>query len=250
MSAVTGASFGMPAHSVGVGHAVGDVEPAEVVVEVALAVDVVPQQPLAHRGRHGVEQAIDARPRRASAAPAASAASVRSDPSSAASSRPSSSQCGSGDAAASASVVEVELGEAAMEQLHVRQLVLAGAVHDRRHEVRQHGVGPLPAQPLEQLERLLGVDRAVAVREQVIRHDVGEPRPDVARRRSPVRSRRAAPPARARAPRPRPAGGTRPAGRRAAPRSGSGSGLTGRSRSSSATPAIACTIGSARSSPA
>ncbi|MEZ5294713.1 MAG: hypothetical protein R2697_00120 [Ilumatobacteraceae bacterium] len=42
--------------------------------------------------------------------------------------------------------------------------------------MRQHRVGSVPADPVEQLERLLGVDRPVPIAEQVVADDVGEPR--------------------------------------------------------------------------
>ena len=45
--------------------------------------------------------------------------------------------------------------------------------------MRQHRVGALPAEPVEQLERLLRVDRAVAVRQEVIADHGGEPRPQL-----------------------------------------------------------------------
>ena len=51
----------VPAGGVGVGDAVGDVEPAEVVVEVELAGRVVAQHPLGHRVDDDVEHAVDTR---------------------------------------------------------------------------------------------------------------------------------------------------------------------------------------------
>ena len=71
--------------------------------------------------------------------------------------------------------VEVEPAEGPHEGPHVGQRVFAGAVHDRRHEVGEHGVGAIPPQALEELERLLGVDRGVAVREVVVADDRREP---------------------------------------------------------------------------
>lgn len=74
---------------------------------------------------------------------------------------------------------EVDLGEATHERAHVRQPVLARGVHDRRYEVGQHRRGACPADQVEQLERLLRVDRPVAVRQQVVGDDAGEPRAQV-----------------------------------------------------------------------
>ena len=51
---------GVPAGGVGVGDAVGDVEPAEVVVEVELAGRVVAQHPLGDGVDDDVEHAVDA----------------------------------------------------------------------------------------------------------------------------------------------------------------------------------------------
>ena len=137
---------GVPAGGVGVRQAVGDVEPAEVVVEVELAGRVVAQHALGHGVDDDVEHAVDA-----------GAVAQRGDrgvqrrrrgrrrPSSAARSVPSSRHDGS--ASSGAQGVEVDAGERLGERPHVRQRVLACAVDDRRHEVRQHGVGPLPAEP-------------------------------------------------------------------------------------------------------
>ena len=240
----------MPAGGVGVGDAVGDVEPAEVVVEVELAGRVVAQHPLGHRVDHDVEHPVDA-----------GAVAQRVDRGDAAA-RPDRTRSAAVDRVVQAAVVaprrvgvdggervEVDAGERLGERAHVRQRVLARAVDDRRHEVRQHRVGPLPAQPVEQLERLLGVDRAVAVAKQVIADDGGEPRPQLVggpagvdgaaeqrlRRLELLGLDEAAELARRIG-----------AERRSA---GSGSGLTGRSRSVSAIPAMPCTIGRARWSP-
>ena len=49
----------VPTGGIGVGEAVGDVEPSEVVEQVAFAVGVVPHHPLADRLDHDVEHAID-----------------------------------------------------------------------------------------------------------------------------------------------------------------------------------------------
>ena len=236
----------VPAGGVGVREAVGDVEPAEVVEQVALAGRVVAHHPLADGLDHDVEDPVDAGPaahrigdggndglavvaqeRRQERAVVVPAVVDRER-----------GECR-----------EIRAGERAHERPGVRQHVLAGAVDDGRHEVRQHGVGALPADELEQLERLLAVDRSVAVRQQVVADDRREPRLQIC----------GAIPAVDRA-----ADqclglfellgldsvcGTRRAGSAGSCRAGSGSGLTGRSRSVSAMPAIACTIGRARWSP-
>ena len=77
--------------------------------------------------------------------------------------------------------VQIDAAQRLHERPHVRQLVLAGAVDQRRHEVRQHRRRPIPAEHVEQLERLLGVDRPVPVRQVVIADDRGEPRAEVGR---------------------------------------------------------------------
>ena len=165
------------------------------------------------------------------AAPAASAASVRSSTEQRGEQTTVVAPCRIGLGGSFGERRQVELGHATMEQLHVRQLVLAGAVHDRRHEVRQHGVGALPPDPVEQLERLLCVDRAVPVRQQVIADDVGEPRSQLVGRRTRRRSLRAAPPGPARVAPSRPNRRNSARGSTGRLAIGSGSGCTGRSRS-------------------
>ena len=241
---------GVPAGGVGVGDAVGDVEPAEVVVEVELAGRVVAQHPLGDGVDDDVEQRRRRRRRRGARRRRRAAARPgrgrRRGWRPAAS--PSSRHVGSASIAASAA--RSTPAERPGERPHVRQRVLAGAVDDRRHEVRQHGVGPLPAERVEQLERLLGVDRAVAVAQQVVADDGREPRPQLVGRPAGVDRAADAAPAPAPAARPRRGGGTRrPASRPSSAPPGRAAALTGRSRSVSAMPAMPWTIGSARWSP-
>lgn len=75
--------------------------------------------------------------------------------------------------------LEVDLREGFHERPHVREEVLPGSVDKRRHQVWQDGAGTLPAEQVEQLERLLRIDRAVPVREVVRADDAGEPRPQI-----------------------------------------------------------------------
>ena len=141
---------------------------------------VVAHHPVGSRQRRPRRARRRRRLRRASPPPRQPAPRLRSLPSRVSTSRPSSRHDGSASIEASSS--RSTPVSTFMNGLHVRQRVLAGSVDDRRHEVRQHRVGPLPAEQVEQLERLLGIDRAVAVRQQVIADDVGEPGGQLGRR--------------------------------------------------------------------
>jgi len=86
------------------------------------------------------------------------------------------------------------------------------------------GHGSVPSDPVEELEGLLGVDRTVAIGEQAVAHDIGEPRTQVV------------------VPEPTACAGLSSSALSGISVSGSASGHSGRPRSLSTTPAIAWTI--------
>ena len=142
----------VPTHRVRVRQAVGDVEPAEVVGEVELAGDVVAQHPFTDGLDDDVEHAVDPR----SVPEGRGGGLDRRGPlvaeeghEEASVVAPAGVDVGVGQRA------EVGRRERPTERAHVRELVLAGPEHERRHEVWEHRGGAIPADQLQEFEGLL-----------------------------------------------------------------------------------------------